>query len=159
MNSIKAWWDSLAQREQRIVMIASVVSLIAIIYWGIWAPLSDAVESERFGLQKQQELLSWMKENGGKIAAAGASSAASAGENQSLTQVINATAQSQKIKLTRVQPEEDAIQIWIDEVEFAVLVKWLDLLHSRYGVSVTNTELVRGEKEGFVSVKRLQLAR
>jgi len=159
MNSLKSWWASLESREQKLVSVAGLVVIIAAFYWGIWSPLNASLNEQQQKLTKQQQLLSWMKEKGPIIIASKGSNNIS-GANQSLTQIINATASSKQIKLSRVQPKgEEEIQVWIDDVKFSILLTWLQLLEQRYGITVSNTDLVRGEKIGFAKVRRLQLER
>lgn len=159
MNNFKAWWGSLETREQQLAAAAAFVILIAVFYWGLWTPLTNNLTEQQTKLDKQEQLLSWMKEKGPSIMASKNNKAIS-GANQSLSQIINATARQKQIKLSRVQPKgEEAIQVWIDDIPFSTLLTWLQLLEQRYAISVSNTELQKADKLGFAKVRKLQLER
>ena len=159
ISSIKSWWLSMPVRDQRMAAIGGVAIVFALFYWGLWTPLNSSLNEQQSKLTKQKQLLSWMKDSSGLILSSKASGSAKSGENQSLSQVINATARNKQIKLTRVQPKGESIQVWIENVSFTQFISWLELLNNRYGVSVSNTELTKGSSKGIVNVRRLQLER
>ena len=56
---------------------------------------------------------------------------------------MNRTAFNQKIKIARLQPQGQELQVWIDTVPFDDLLIWLATLSDQYGVQVQIIELAR----------------
>ncbi|KAL8181358.1 UNVERIFIED_CONTAM: hypothetical protein K2H54_000235 [Gekko kuhli] len=57
--------------------------------------------------------------------------------------VVNRTAFNQKIKIARLQPQGQELQVWIDTVAFDDLLIWLATLADRHGVQVQVIEVAR----------------
>ena len=38
---MRAWWEQQAEREQRLLLAVAAVVIMAILYWGLWAPLAN----------------------------------------------------------------------------------------------------------------------
>ena len=65
-----------------------------------------------------------------------------------------------KIKIARLQPQGQELQVWIDTVPFDDLLLWLATLVEQHGIQVQIIELAREElAPGLVKVRRLQLSR
>ena len=74
--------------------------------------------------------------------------------------VVNRTAFNQKIKIARLQPQAQELQVWIDTVQFDDLLLWLSTLVEQHGIQVQIIEIAREDlAPGLVKVRRLQLSR
>ena len=73
-------------------------------------------------------------------------------------QAVNQTAKASDITLTRIQPSNDQVQVWIDEVDFNTLIAWLDGL-DKTGVQVLQADISQSGGAGLVKVRRLQLGK
>lgn len=154
---MKAWWQQLNLREQRLVMAMASFIGIFIFYSLIWQPLNDNVVKAEQKLQRQQALLVWVNENTARYLQSAKSSGSRS--NGSLSSIINRTAKSNQIAITRMQPQADDLQVWIDEVSFSQLLQWLEQLAANDGLHVKGIDLTRGEQTGTVRVRRLQLGK
>ncbi len=154
---MKAWWQQLNAREQRLVASLSAVLVVFILYNAIWRPLNNNIENGQNKLIRQQELLAWVTSETSKYnALKGHVSHASSG---SLSSIINRSAKSNNITIARIQPDSADVQVWIDNVSFSRLLTWLEQLASKEGIQVQNIDLTRADKAGEVRVKRLQLGK
>ena len=74
--------------------------------------------------------------------------------------VVNRTAFNHKIKIARLQPQAQELQVWIDTVQFDDLLLWLSTLVEQHGIQVQIIEIAREDlAPGLVKVRRLQLSR
>lgn len=154
---MKQWWQSLNKREQDLVMIASALCALAILYWGIWSPVVNANQSAKQQLHSQQETLLWAQQQGAHIIANGRSNKTDA--SVKVSQAVSSTARQQRITITRIQPRNDEVEVWIDSIPFNQLLAWLDMLSKRYGIIVQNVDLDEGKPAGIVGVRRLRLGK
>ncbi|AZQ83063.1 type II secretion system protein M [Colwellia sp. Arc7-635] len=155
---MKAWWQQLNLREQRLVMAMSAVIAVFVLYGLIWQPLNESIAASKLKLERQQTLLAWVEENTQRYQQAkrnGAMNSSSA----SLSSIVNRTSRTNDITITRMQPQGDDLQVWIDEISFNQLLSWLEQLASRENLQVKNIDLSSADQEGVVRVRRLQLGK
>ncbi|PKI13168.1 type II secretion system protein GspM [Colwellia sp. 12G3] len=155
---MKAWWQQLNSREQRLVAAMALVSIVFIFYSAIWQPINNSIAAANSKLTRQQELLTWVQENtalyqqakraGGKSNLSG-----------SISSVANRSAKTYKLTITRMQPQGDDLQVWIDSTPFTQLLFWLEHLANNEGLQVMAIDLTHGDKAGEVKVRRLHLAK
>ena len=155
---MKEWWQQLQLREQQLVMGMSIFVGLLLFYTVIWQPLNEGLTQAESKLARQEQLLTWVSEGSVQYIQA-RQRGASKGSSGSLSSIVNKTAARNEIKVSRMQPQGDNVQIWIDDVSFKTLLKWLQFLATNEGLIVKNIDLLRGEKSGTVQVRRLMLSR
>lgn len=155
---MKAWWQSLNIREQRLVASLGFMFAIFLFYSAIWQPLTNGIIEANNKLVKKQELLSWVKENTARYQQAKLSGGKSKSKG-SLSSVVNASAKQYKMTITRIQPQGDDIQVWIDNTSFTQLLFWLEHLANNEGLRVKAIDISRGDNVGEAKIRRLHLAR
>lgn len=157
MENLRSWWNGLASREQQLVGFASAFLLIGVFYWGIWTPIANAQADAQRNFNAQQQTLSYVKQTANKIA--GLKQAGSKPSIKgSLSAVVNQTASSYGLVITRMQPQGDKIQVWMDDVPFDSLLGYLNDLVQQKGLSLDSIDLAEADAPGFVKVRRIQLA-
>ncbi|WP_324035097.1 GspM family type II secretion system protein ExeM [Aeromonas caviae] len=157
MDKLQSWWRGISAREQRLVAVGGSVLLIGLFYWAIWQPVANRIAERERQVVNQQQTLAWLKEKGQEVLAMQGRQIDTGG---TLDGVVNRTAFNQKIKIARLQPQGQELQVWIDTVPFDDLLIWLATLSDQYGVQVQIIELAReGLAPGLVKVRRLQLSR
>lgn len=154
---MKTWWQQLNIREQRLVVVMSALISIFILYGLIWQPMNESIETSKLKIERQQKLLTWVQESAQRYQQAKRNGGRSSGE--SLSSIVNRTSRLEKISITRMQPQGDDLQVWIDEISFNQLLSWLEKLASRDGLQVKNIDLSKADQQGVVRVRRLQLGK
>ncbi len=154
---MKTWWQQLNIREQRLVLAMSVVISVFVLYGLIWQPLNEKIASTQVKVERQQALLAWVEENTQRYQQTKRNGANNSGA--SLSSIVNRTSRSNNITITRMQPQGDDLQVWIDEISFNQLLSWLEQLASRENLQVKNIDLSLADQQGVVRVRRLQLGK
>ncbi|WP_432460316.1 MULTISPECIES: type II secretion system protein M [unclassified Agarivorans] len=155
---MKQWWQSLNKREQNLVMLASILCFVAVLYWGVWSPVAQANQAAKQRLATQQQTLLWAQQQGAVILANGHTQA-NAGTIK-VNQAVSSSARQQRISISRIQPKGDSeVEVWIENVPFNQLLGWLNMLSQRYGVVVESIDLDEGKQAGMVGVRRLRLGK
>ena len=155
---MKAWWQQLNTREQRLVAAMALVFTVFIFYSAIWQPINNSITEANSKLTRQQEMLTWVqdktalykqaKKSGGKSNLSG-----------SISSVANRSAKTYKLTITRMQPQGEDLQVWIDSTPFTQLLFWLEHLANNEGLQVKAIDLTHGNSPGEVKVRRLHLAK
>ncbi|MGY4106563.1 GspM family type II secretion system protein ExeM [Aeromonas encheleia] len=160
MDKLQGWWRGISTREQRLVAVGGGIFLIGLCYWLIWQPVANRIAERERQVINQQQTLAWLKEKGQEVLAMQAGSGRQIDTSGTLDGVVNRTAFNQKIKIARLQPQGQELQVWIDTVPFDDLLLWLATLSDQHGVQVQVIEVARENlAPGLVKVRRLQLSR
>ena len=158
LSAIKVWWQGLNLREQRLVLVMGSAFSIFLLYSLVWQPLNDNLADTKKRLASRQALLTWVVDNTTRY-----QSIQSTGSNKqssgSLSSIINRTANQQQLTITRMQPQGEMLQVWLDSAPFTQLLFWLENLANNEGLQVQAIDLTKGDNLGEVRVRRLQLAK
>ena len=158
MNKLIQTFHQLSEREQRLVMISAVVVVVGAFYWLIWSPLSQSLENERKAVTAQQELLAWVQKNANRAAQLRGSAGKNAVFTGSLPQVVNQTAARLKIAISRMQPQGEELQVWVDQAPFNDVLSWLQALE-KVGVVIKDIDIADADSPGMVKIRRLKLGK
>jgi general secretion pathway protein M len=158
MDKLKSMFLQLSAREQRLVIISAILVLIAIFYWGIWSPLNTSIDRGQAAVKNQTELLAWVQKNANRAVQLRSSSGNKAAFSGSLTQAVNQSASRMKIAISRMQPQGEELQVWIDQAPFNDVLSWLQSLE-KTGVSILDIDIAESALPGQVKIRRLKLGK
>ncbi|MFT5788586.1 MAG: general secretion pathway protein M [Shewanella sp.] len=158
MDNIKVWWAGLVLREKQMVSACGVVLVLGILYWGIWTPIANAESNAQRNLEGQLSTLNYVKQTANRIEGLKQTSQGSAFTG-SLSATVNQTAGSFGLTITRMQPQGNKIQVWMDEVPFETLLSYLYELVQNQGLSLESLDLAESDTPGFVNVRRIQFSK
>ena len=150
-------YRQLNEREQRLVLISGVVLIIALFYWVIWQPLSNSREQQQPRLESQSELLLWVQENAVRAQQLRRTSGNKVFSG-SLPQAVNTSSARFNIAIARMQPQDDEIQVTVDEAPFNDVLGWLQNMEEM-GILILQADLAEGNAPGMVRIRRLQLGK
>jgi general secretion pathway protein M len=155
---MSSWWNSLSERERRLVAIGGSLCVVGLLYWGAWRPFSTGIETAEHQRDLQRDTLVWMQ-----LRAADLPRQQGGGRQPDLHTTLEAVATLSSrqlgLSLTRLQPLDKQLQVELNPVEFERLVNWLVLMERDYGVAVQTIELAAEGGKGMVKVRRLQVGR
>jgi general secretion pathway protein M len=147
MQPLQIWWQSLQKREQQLVLGAAVTLAIAAFYWLLWAPLHLSYQTQQQQLQQvSQQLL--------QVSSFPVVSPQTKVQG-SLTDIISSSARNHKIQVSRMQPQNDQMQVMLNDISFDQLVTWLHELQYQHHVSIVQLDLAVADAPGMVRVRRL----
>lgn len=154
---MKQWWQSLNNREQKLVASLGIAVGVFIFYGLIWQPLTQGVTDNQKKVNRKQDLLNYVTAETARYQSLkGSSVKVSSG---SLSSIVNRSARENQITLARVQSQNSDLQVWVDNIAFNQLLTWLEQLANQQGIQVKSIDLTPGEQAGQVRVKRLQLGK
>lgn len=159
LERLRAAWAGLAERERRVVGAGGVALGLILAYLLVWEPLAGARQQRELELQAARALAVQLEDLAGVAGRAGRP--ATQGKDQSLLAVVDQSRKASALTKppSRLQPEGDnTVRIWLEDVPFEALVRWLGDLQLRYGVRVDNADIERESGPGLVNA-RLTLMR
>ncbi|MFT2092231.1 type II secretion system protein GspM [Paraglaciecola sp. 2405UD69-4] len=158
MEKIKSIYQQLNEREKRLVLISAVFVLVAIFYWGIWSPLNTSIAKGQAAVTSQKSLLAWVQKNANRAVQLRSSSGRTSGFSGSLPQAVNQAANRMKIVISRMQPQSNEIQVWVDQAPFNDVLSWLQSLE-KMGIIILDIDIAESDLPGQVKIRRLKLGK
>lgn len=159
---LRARFEALQPREQLIVAVGGVVVLLAVIYLGLWQPFVLARTHRAEELESARTLASRIEQIGALAQVVHpAGGAPVVGPEVSLLSAVDQASKDGILgkPLSRINPDgENQVRVWIDDVPFDAVLRWMDDLQTRYAVRIDNVAIERRPAPGVVSV-RLSLKR
>lgn len=154
IDNAAVWFRTLAPRERVMLTICAVVVLITLLYFAGWKPLVDAHVRREASLERARGIATRIEQAAAEAKAAGP--ARTVNSSTSLVAAVDQTSRSQTLGKapSRVQPEGDReVKVWIDDVPFDNLLRWLQELEQKYGIQTSSAEIERSSAPGVVNVR------
>jgi general secretion pathway protein M len=147
MKQLQNWWQSLQKREQQLVLSAAAALVVAAFYWLLWAPLHQSNQTQQQQLQQVRQQLQQVR----SFPAVSTQTKAQG----SLTDIISSSARSHKVQVSRMQPQNEQMQVMLNDISFDQLLIWLHELQYQHHVSIVQLDLAAADAPGMVRVRRL----
>ena len=155
---MRAWWNGLAGREQRMVAIGGFAVVLMLAWAFVWHPLVVKRAELRDAVEAQQRDLAFVR-----VAAADVDRLRATGkqgrrdrQGRSLLALADATARSGGLgdALKRVEPAgAKTVKVAFESARFDALVGWIKALAASYGVEAVELSVDRAEGVGFVNAR------
>lgn len=153
---MKQYWQNLQERERRLVIAGAVVLALLLLYAAVWSPFQDHVRSTRERVAAQQETLAWMQQAAAEINRLRGRTPSARPTGASLLTVTDQVARAQGLTeaLQRVQPDgQKGVRVWLEGAAFDSVLRWLDTLVARHGVTVSSFTVEAGAAPGQVNAR------
>lgn len=158
MGALKEKYQQLTEREKWMVIICAIVITVGAFYWLVWSPLTSAIETNRKAVNAKQSELSWVQNNANRAIQLKQSAGTARSFSGSLTQAINATAGRHDISISRMQPQNEELKVWVDEAEFNKVLSWLQSLEAM-GIRIIDVDIAQADAPGMIKIRNLQLGK
>lgn len=156
MNIITEKFKGLSDREQKLVLLCGVFLVVGIFYFAIWNPLNQGITQAQAKKDSQQELLVWIKQNAAKARQLRRAGGGTSQFSGSLAQAVSQSAARFDIPVSRMQPINDELQVWVEQAPFNAVLAWLNQLEER-GISILQVDISETDEPGLIKIRRLQL--
>jgi general secretion pathway protein M len=158
LEEIKNWYYGLQQRERQLVLAASVVIVVTLLYLAIWEPIHNGLEEQRQKYQSQVEILEWMQTAATEARSLKASTVSSrrSGNSQPVTLLVEQSAATAGLKpyMSKLESTSDkGARVTLDAASFDQMLLWLNTLQTQYGITVSSANLDRDDKPGAVNAR------
>jgi general secretion pathway protein M len=151
MNTLRAWYAGLQQREQRMVACGGIALAVIILFGGILLPLHTAVSGAQSRNDSKRQDLVWMRANAAEIRAAGNQLPVDVGEPAVVVVDRVGRAAGLTDALRGTQPNGNGVRVQLEGAPFDTVVTWLATLDQRYGLSIESITVDRTLKPGLIN--------
>lgn len=155
VEQLRARWTALAPTERRTLTIGGIALVPILLYLLAWSPVTRLQHKREVALRDSRTLAVQLERLASEVQSrrGGASPVAT---NQSLLALVDQTRKSSNITKapSRLEPEGDTtVRLWMEDVPFDALVRWLGELQTRYGVRVDAADIDRVSGAGLVNAR------
>lgn len=156
---MKAWWDSLQERERRTLMIGGGALIVILFYFMIWLPGHQGAEQLERDVVEARLLHTFMQQAHREAQTFGGSTQQTPnanGSGQGLFALADQSARQAGLgnAIRRVEPSgENRVRVNLENAGFDDTIDWLVTLHARHGISVDNLTVRTGDAPGRVNVQ------
>lgn len=141
---MKAWFADLEPREQKLVALAGVFILFAVLYMGFWRPIDTAQTRLSNGVQTWQRSVDTLRTLRGRIGLTDGAQANPRALNQPLVVVIDSTLRARNMAAPqRSQPTGNNIRVEFENVSFDDVMLWLGDLSGQYALQVQSASFTK----------------
>jgi general secretion pathway protein M len=157
---MKAWLDSLAERERRMVIAAAAIVFLSLLYVLVVSPLMNTNETLRASVAEKASDYEWMQSRAAEARSRVLAGPASQ-KKDSRTLIARVTSEMRTKNITPVQvrPQgETRLNLTLRDVNFINLMDRLEHLQSSFDIRVANATIEPGSDAGLVNAQ-LTLAR
>ncbi|MEJ2116260.1 MAG: type II secretion system protein M [Gammaproteobacteria bacterium] len=157
MNQIKDWWDALQLRERYIVLIASVLTALIILYLSVWSPIANSRDSKLKHVEAKRDTVFWMsqkKQEVEHLKRINPNMFNNATDKRSLLAIVDTSAKQMGVRpdITRIEPKgEDSVQLYVEDIVFDYLIVLLGELERRNNIEVSDASFNRSDQVGKVT--------
>ncbi|WP_252120298.1 type II secretion system protein GspM [Symbiopectobacterium purcellii] len=155
------YWLSITPRERRLLMLAGSALVLAACYFLLWQPWQQRSEQWQRTLVREQQTVSWLRQQAPRIAQAAAPSTSPAAESRhvSLPVLISQSSSRYGLKATRLQPQGNQVAVTLERIDFTLLMQWLgEMEQSGVNVLQLDVNAVDGAP-GRVDISKLVMER
>jgi len=147
-----AYYETAAPREQLALKALGIFFALLAVLMLVILPLHRFNSAAIADYRAQQETLQWMQTNRGAVGNSGEQKQRAPGE--SLLTVANQSARNFGLAFKRYEPNANqGLNLWLEQVPFNQVVKWLDALEREYGVVASELAVSRRDTAGMVDVR------
>jgi general secretion pathway protein M len=151
-QNLWARYELAAPREQLMLRVLGLFFLGLLLVFALIVPLhqfnADAIADYR----AQRDTLAWMQSNRGAVKAGAAPATGKSGD--SVMSIINQSARPLGLNFKRYEPSgERGVNLWLEQVPFDQVVRWLELLERDFGVIAVDFSATKRDEAGMVDVR------
>lgn len=151
---MKDWWQGLSSRERTLLSSLSGALALLILYFIIWTPIANSVNSLKKNVTNNRALVTWMQK---------ATQALKANTTDRTRKTVNpaqrlaviqqalTTTNFNKKVAQLAQTEKNNVRIVITSASFDTLTTWLTTLWLNDGIAVNALTIKRLNNQGLVS--------
>lgn len=150
---LRTWYQSLQQREQRLLLAGGAALAVMLVYAGLLHPYLASKHALEQDVVDRQALLTWMRPAAVQIQSLRGQQPSGLPAGQSLLAVVDKSASDAGFgpALKQVQTSNDgSVRVQMQGAGFDSLMRWLGTLQQRYGITVRELTAQRSTAPGNV---------
>lgn len=138
-DELKVWYQSLEQREQRILAAGALFVVAMVLYLLLLAPYFASRHRLKADILQRQGEIAWMGPAAAQLQSLRGQQPSGIPSNQSLLAVVTRSAGDAGFTQAMKQAQtgnDGSVRVQMQGVSFDSLIRWIGTLHRQYGIGV-----------------------
>ena len=153
-NIISNWYLSHTNRDQIVIKFVTILVLLTFIWAIILQPLLNWHAQQKSTERLMYSLLTTIKNNTNKLVQSKSDFNGTSNTNTAIIPIITRTANLNKIKLSRLQPEsDDAVVVYLEDQRFSSVLRWILQLRENNTIRVSSANIESEEVDGLITAQ------
>lgn len=156
---MKQYWQSLQQREQRVLIGGGAALVLLVFYQFIIDPLIQGIEQKQESVAYQRSVVNWMEQAAAQVRTRQTQSPerSTPPGDASVMSLVDASARKFGLAdaLKQISPAGERVRVQLESAGFDRLLRWLDELSREYGITVDTLSVERLPESGSVNATLL----
>lgn len=157
MQALQHWWSQRDKREQWVLALGSVITVLLLVYTLLWQPLQQQATQLKVQVNAQIQLHQWMQQATQQVTYLKTRQSMQAKPSGSLLYLLDKSLQGSPLQQAdkRITPKnEQQVDVYYEQVAFAPLLQWLVVLQSQYGIEASDVAIQRlSQQQGLVTAQ------
>jgi general secretion pathway protein M len=157
LEALKDWFSNLSLREQRLVGIGGTLLIVALVYFLLWQPVADRLQTLQQDVVAQRELYQWMQQSVPELKASRLSGyAAKSTLPGTMLSVIDDSLKDNNLNkpLTEItKTNENTVSLQFDNVSFDELITWLINFSHQQRITISQFTATPTQQTGMVKAE------
>ena len=151
---INNWYLSHTTREQTIIKFVAILVLMTFFWAIILQPLLNWHAQQKSTERIMYSLLTTIKDNTNKLVQSKSDFNGTSTTNTAIIPIITRTANLNKIKLSRLQPEsDDAVVVYLEDQRFSSVLRWILQLKENNTIRISFANIESEEVDGLITAQ------
>lgn len=150
------WFANLGSRERLLVILASTLLLLLVLYGVVWRPVDQRVERLQETVTEQRSLRHWMQKAAREVEQLRGAAGGAAVRHGSLLSITDRTANQAGLggAVKRVEPEGSGkVRIQLEGAGFDDIANWLEGLAREFDIRVESITVDGSQGPGLVDAR------
>ncbi|NRA54818.1 MAG: type II secretion system protein M [Gammaproteobacteria bacterium] len=152
---MKEYLASLQQRERNLVYLMAGFVLLALGYFAAYQPVDQRLQRATASLEREVSLQQWLETNATKLVKLRADNGQAKTSSVGLDQLVNRSARQLGLTINRLQPQNNKLNVTLEQAKFNTVLQWLAVLQQQHGVKLNSVDFRSESTPGMVRVRVL----
>jgi len=153
---MREWFENLQPRERLILVVGVVVSVLVLLYAGVWYPLQRDLQRLERSVAEQNQNVTWLRTAAQEVRQLRSSTTRRQVSSAPLLTLVEQSARQAGLgaTLSRVEPQGNSqARVWLEAAPFDAMVVWLGQLRASQGITVESVVLDPQKDRGVVNAR------
>ena len=151
---ITDWYLSHTNRDQTVIKFVTILVLLAFIWAIVLQPLLNWHAQQKSSERLMYSLLTTIKNNTNELVKSKSDFNGTSTTNTAIIPIITRTANLNKIKLSRLQPEsDDAVVVYLEDQRFSSVLRWILQLRENNSIRISSANIESEEVDGLITAQ------
>ncbi len=154
IGTIQSRWREISAREQLLIAVAVVVTLVTVVYLGLWKPVHKHLDYLRTAAPEARTQLAWMRNQRSLVSSIKRQHRTSPATDILSIIESSITTHGLNDQVSQLEPvEPNGARLKFKDANFNAITKWISVLGRQHGITINTANFDKSNKTGLVAAR------